>query len=325
MKRVLVGVLSTGEPSLPKALAAVRAQSNIETELFQVKDLPEREAHRELYEKFSALSERFDLIAKVDADMEIVHRGLFAALGTLFDHFPEKDFAPVAVDDWLSGRQIWSLNVWRGGTRWLEDPPELFTDLVENTAQDAFPLLKVGEPLVLHATEPTPLQALRYGARRAAKASSSRDPGRIRAVERTVQFCESNPVFERDLVLVGIACALQDPEFSGALTSMRDMDGTVERAIDAASDKRTEELADEAQAQLRKLRRALVHQDSGPQPGDRRESPTIRRAWGTPETRNALPRVRNSLRRSIRRLRPLPDAPNTVLHEALGRMPTSEA
>ena len=104
--RVLVGVLSAGEPSLESSLASIHAQEKVEVEIIHVADRLQFEAHRELFATFDERSADFDLIVKIDADMEILNPRLLTALIAMFQRFPEHDLIPVAVDDWLSGTRI---------------------------------------------------------------------------------------------------------------------------------------------------------------------------------------------------------------------------
>jgi len=208
--RVLVGVLSVGEPSLPRALQSVREQSAVATEILEFRDLPERQAHREL---FAALSERgaaFDMLVKVDADMEILHPRLFVAVGKLFAAFPRVDFVPLAVDDWFTRTQIGSLNFWRGGVQWTGTTPELFTDRGSNSVRKELPLLSIDEPLVHHAYQPTTAQAVRYGAHRALKARVANNLRRVDELARAVDAWGDEPTPERAMAVFAISTALRD-------------------------------------------------------------------------------------------------------------------
>lgn len=317
MKHALVGVLSAGEPTLPKALAAIRNQAGITVEIVHISDLPKHEAHRLLYKTFTARTDRFDLLAKVDADMEILHPRLLSSIAGLFDAFPEVDLAPVAVDDWLSGRQIWSLNVWRGGIRWLEEPPDLFSDQARNTSRQAFSLLKVGQPLVLHAAHATPLQALRYGAHRALKARSSQDVGRIRAVERTVRFCAAEPCFERNLVLLAIEMSLRDPELGRLFVDTPTVKNPVATATARARVESASDLSARVLQQLDELRTAISLELQSERP---REVRTLSRGGRAQEASRKPPllRVMPAVRRMVLRLLGQPTEPHEVLMRGLG-------
>ena len=254
MKRVLVGVLSAGEPSLDRALEGIASQRGVSTELFHIAGWPKREAHRRLYATFTEHSDDFDFLVKVDADMELVHPRVLAAIGEVFDRFPGVDLVPVAVDDWLSGRQIWSLNAWRRGVRWTGEPPELFTDQAPNTIRGATGLLKAGLPLVVHAAQPSEIQSLRFGAHRALKAASESHAGRLRSVESIVEFCRENPTIERRLVLVAVESSLRDRRLGRQFVDSLPSTTTMRKAVLRASEVDVEILANQAIQRINEVR-----------------------------------------------------------------------
>ena len=256
-KNVLVGVLSAGEPSLEKALDGIRAQDSVSVEIIRIADRPKREAHQLLYSTFSERTADVDLLVKVDADMELVHPRVFAAIGEVLDHDTSIDLVSLAVDDWLSGRQIWGLNAWRGGVRWSGKPPELFTDQATNTAREATPLLKAGFPLVLHAVEPSAAQSLRYGSHRALKAASHGTPRHLNALERLVDFCRDNPAMERRLVQVAVELSLRDPTLGRALVDNYPPAEAIDEATARAAAIDPEELAELARRRIDMLRAEL--------------------------------------------------------------------
>ena len=248
--RVLVGVLSAGEPSLESSLASIHAQEEVEVEIIHVADRPQFEAHRELFAAFDERSADFDLIVKVDADMEIVNTRLFTALIAMFQRFPEHDLIPVAVDDWLSRTRIWGLNAWRGGVRWTAPPPALFVDRVPSTVRSAMSLLDTGAPLVLHATRPTTAQCLRYGAQRALKASALGTKRPFRRLDAIVAQAEAEPARERLLVLVAVERALLDAEHGRQLIESLPPPLLIEQAEEAVATASAQQLIEAARAAI---------------------------------------------------------------------------
>jgi hypothetical protein len=210
--RVLAGILHVGEPSLPRTLESLAAQQGIHLEQLLIGHLPEREAHRRLYEGFTAATLEHELLVKVDADMELVEPRLLVALGTLLRRHPEVERVVLGVDDWFTGQRIHGMLAWRGGTRWTSPPPELFTDLATDTAIGKFKLIDAGRPLVLHAADPTDEQALRYGAHRALKAEATGRASRLGTLQALVSTTDALPERGRRLAVTAVSLAFEDPE-----------------------------------------------------------------------------------------------------------------
>jgi hypothetical protein len=212
---VLAGVLHVGEPSLPSTLAALRAQVDIDLELLLIGHEPKQQAHQRLYESFSALTEQFDVLVKVDADMQIVEPALLRTIGWMFRRHRHLDRIQLGVDDWFSGARIPGMHAWRSGTTWTTAAPELFTDAVSNTAKGKLTVMDAGRTLVLHGAAPDDAQALRYGAHRALKAELSHSTEGADArwgwLMRLQEHAIAHPHRSRRLALAAAEAALTDP------------------------------------------------------------------------------------------------------------------
>ncbi len=208
--RVLVGMLHVGEPRLDSAVARAEAQEAVDVTMSLIGHLPEWAAHEELFRRLTTMGPDFDVLVKLDADMEIVHPRLFAAVAAVFDADPELDHIILGVDDWLSGERIQGIQFWRGGVRWDAPPPDLFTDLPASSARRGWSFIDTGVPLVIHAEEPSDLQALRYGAHRALKAAHTRKPGRRLRLEGFARFAAGHPEPQRLLALAAVEASLRD-------------------------------------------------------------------------------------------------------------------
>jgi hypothetical protein len=224
---VLVGVLHVGEPSLPRALDRIRAQQDVAVELLEIGHETKAEAHRRLFDAFSDAADRHDALVKVDADMELVPPNLLHAIGTLFRQHPDLDHLLLGVDDWYSGRRIQGMNAWRNGVRWTAPPPDLFTDLATNTARTKLKVMDCGRPLVLHATDPSDEQAIRYGLQRGLKAAATGKASRVERLLDVVDHAGTVPERGRRLAVAALEAALSDP------VSARDV---LDRARDGVTD-----------------------------------------------------------------------------------------
>ncbi len=203
--RVLVGFIHINERSVPAARAGIELQEQVDTQIFEVAGLAKWEAHEQLFRTFTDRTAEFDLLVKVDGDMEIMEPRLFAVLAAFLDLHPDVDLISVGVDDWFSGEKIHGMVAWRGGVRWTEPPPELLTDLAENTVRNSFKVLDAGRTLVIHGRHPTVSQAARYGAHRALKAVAT---GKAHRVERTLGFVRSAAAHPDHLRFVAVAAVL---------------------------------------------------------------------------------------------------------------------
>ncbi len=207
---LLVGMLHVGEPSVARVRERIRAQQDVDVELREFAHLPEREAHARLYATFDAADERHDALVKVDADMELVEPRLLHAIATLFVRHPGLDHVLIGVDDWFSGRRIQGMSAWRRGVRWTSPPPDLFTDLPTNTVRTKLKLMDVGLPLVLHATDPTDEQAIRYGLHRGLKAVATGKSSRIERLLNVVDHAAAAPERGRLLAVAAMELAFVD-------------------------------------------------------------------------------------------------------------------
>lgn len=212
LTRALVGILHVGEPSLAQAISSAASQEHVEATVHLIGHRPKWDAHHELFEYFSSAGRDFDLLVKLDADMELLHPRLLAASGDLFARHDRVDHIILGVDDWLSGERIMGMSIWRGGVFWKAPPPDLFTDMAPSSARDRLKLIDLGRPLIAHATSPSIVQSFRYGAHRALKAARTRKASRLDRLESFVRFVATNPHPARVLALAAAEAAILDPD-----------------------------------------------------------------------------------------------------------------
>lgn len=210
----LVGVLYSGEPSLPRVLHGLESQNGIVLRTIVVGHHPFAEAHQRLYRAFDERRDEHDLFVKVDADMEIVEPRLLASLGSLFRVSPALDLVLLGVDDWLSGERIMGMHAWRRGMRWRGAPSPLFADIPQTDVRNRVKFMDLPRPLVLHATEPSAAQSRRYGAQRGLKVVDTLKRSRLDRMQTFVRFVAANPEPERLLAVAGVETALIDRELA---------------------------------------------------------------------------------------------------------------
>jgi len=217
--KVAVGFIHVGEPTVSSARDAILSQVGVDVTLLEVAHMPQLEAHTELYRQLDAVSESCALLAKVDGDMVIVAPRLFSAAIAVLDAFPDIQVLSIGVDDWFSGSRIDGMVIWRGGTRWLAAPEDWRPDKVRTTATRLVRIVHSERPMILHAVNPTPDQAIRYGIHRGIKAARTRDDSRIENAREFVRHTRSDPHPLRLLAVAGMLEGLTRPEESVRLMS----------------------------------------------------------------------------------------------------------
>ncbi len=211
--RALAGILHVGEATLPRTMASLTSQRRALVNFHIIGHQTKWEAHRQLFERFSADDGDHEVLAKVDADMELIHPELLYCIGVMFRRFRNIDEVLVGVDDWFSGERMIGMSAWRSGTKWTTPPPDLFTDLASNTVRGKLKLIDPGFSLVTHGSEPSESQALRYGAHRALKAAVTRRDARLDRLDTFARFAIERPHEMRLVALAAADRSLHDTPF----------------------------------------------------------------------------------------------------------------
>jgi hypothetical protein len=169
--RVLVLTLYSGEAEYGRCRESLESQTYREWEHRSFEDLPNAEAHAFLYQTIMAESERHDLFFKLDADMVLADDEVLSDLARVFEERADLDHLVVAVSDWMTESRIIGAHLFSNRARWRQHAETLYVDpdpyfpgrklVVDNPPRD----------LILHACDPSPLQAFHFGAHRALQAS----------------------------------------------------------------------------------------------------------------------------------------------------------
>jgi hypothetical protein len=169
--RVLVLTLYSGEAEFDRCRSSLEQQEYPLWEQRIIENLPNIEAHAQLYETIMAEHENFKLFLKLDADMVLADPKVLGDLVRVFEQRPELDHLVVAVTDWMTDSRIIGAHLFSNRVRWKRHEETLYVDpdpefpgrklMVDNPPRD----------LILHAGDPSPLQAFHFGAHRALQAS----------------------------------------------------------------------------------------------------------------------------------------------------------
>jgi len=169
--RLLVLTLFSGEREFDRCRSSLELQEYPSWEQRVFENLPNTEAHARLYETIMTERENFGLFLKLDADMVLADGEVLSDLVRVFEERPELDHLVVAVTDWMTDSHIIGAHLFSNRVRWRRHAETLYVD-----PDPDFPGRKliVDEPprnLILHAGDPSPLQAFHFGAHRALQAS----------------------------------------------------------------------------------------------------------------------------------------------------------
>jgi hypothetical protein len=170
---VLVLTLYSGEAEYGRCREALEDQTYETWEHRVFEHLANTEAHSSLYRTILSESGNYDLFFKLDADMVLADDRVLEDLVRVFSDQPDLDHLVVAVSDWMTDTNIIGAHVFSNRVRWQEHSERLYVD-----PDPIFPGLKVvvedpPRDLVLHAGDPSGLQAFHFGAHRALQASQA--------------------------------------------------------------------------------------------------------------------------------------------------------
>jgi hypothetical protein len=170
-KNVLILTLYSGEHEFESCLRSVNVQSYEDREQRVFKNLPNSEAHELLYRTIMTDSRDYDLFFKLDADMVLADSEVLSDLVRVFEGRPDLDHLVVAVTDWMTDDYMIGAHLFSNRVSWRHHHETLYVD-----PDPAFPgcKLTVDKPardLILHSSDPEPLQAFHFGAHRGLQAA----------------------------------------------------------------------------------------------------------------------------------------------------------
>ncbi len=179
--KILVGTLFTGEQEFNECVQGIRQQTYPDWEHFVVSNLANQEAHHTLYRTFMERADTVDLFIKVDADMVIENRHLFARIVSRFEALPDLDRLSIAVHDFFSDRLIFGMHTYRNSVRWERNGEKLFVDCLAVRQHRGLDDDTELAPAAVHCKNPSLFQAFHYGAHRGLKIVQRQRPraGRV--------------------------------------------------------------------------------------------------------------------------------------------------
>ena len=129
--KILVGTLWYEEEDREKHLEAIQSQEGVEIDHFTISNLPEVEAHRELWSKFESRKKDFDMITKIDADTVLITKSILRDIYDIMLSDPKITSIQANIDDYWTGDLIAGLNSFRPIVKFNPPSSNLFCDRVD--------------------------------------------------------------------------------------------------------------------------------------------------------------------------------------------------
>ena len=167
--KIFVGTLYSGENEFDDCDAAIRAQTYQNYNHFVFKHLPNKEAHKTLFQSFLDRREVYELLIKVDADMVICSEFLFENIVTRMNEDQNIDVLAIAVQDFFTGQLINGMNIYRNNVEWDFEKDTMFVDIPKLVPGKFFYDDAELAPAAIHCKNPSMYQAFHYGVHRGLK------------------------------------------------------------------------------------------------------------------------------------------------------------
>jgi len=169
--KVLVLTLFSGEAEFDRCRSSLEQQDYISWEQRIIENLPNAEAHARLYETIMMERENCGIFLKLDADMVLADPGVLGDLVRVFEQHSDLDHLVVAVSDWMTDSNIIGAHLFSNRVRWRRHAETLYVDPDPEFPGRKLVISDLPRDLILHAGDPSPLQAFHFGAHRALQAS----------------------------------------------------------------------------------------------------------------------------------------------------------
>ena len=171
--KIFVGTLYAGEAEFEESCEAIKAQEQVDVTHHVIADLPEYEAHNELWNAWGKVRAAYDIFVKVDADTILNRNEALSDIYKLFQQ-PRVTGVQIKLHDYFSDQLISGLNAFSTEVQFQNSKKRLFADHADRNHD----LVIKGEavshlaPIGWHCKYPAARQAYHYGLRRALKKQS---------------------------------------------------------------------------------------------------------------------------------------------------------
>lgn len=217
--KVLIITLYSGENEFEQCINSVNKQvCSFCFEHVFIKNKTNQEAHNELYNMIMSESDKYDYFIKLDADMVLsTNDSLYKFINLAIDS--EADIFSIPVDDFMTGKMIWSLNIYKSGVKWQLGTESIFTDqqMLLGVFSSKKMLLSKKDSLVSHASNPSNFQAFTFGVHRASKIIQANTTdykighayGQYQVIKDVLEVYNDRKSYRHGLALIGAYKMLQ--------------------------------------------------------------------------------------------------------------------
>lgn len=201
MKKVFVGTLYCGEADFDMCIDAIYSQEDVEIHSRVFTNLPEKEAHNQLWAAWRAIQSQFDLFVKVDADTVLANKRIIRTICDIFDTDKRITGLQAPLHDYFTDSFINGLNCFSPKVVFLDSKDELYCDRKVDTCHDiviqSHNVPSTLQPAGYHCYHASKEQAFHFGLHRALK-------NQIEILNRVKKAPQD---INRKLALLGAQCS----------------------------------------------------------------------------------------------------------------------
>lgn len=162
-------VMSCGEQDYNDCLKALDRQKYVEFDTFEIKDLPNKEAHQTLYKKIAELRLKYDIFVKLDGDTVFLGDLALSEIVHKFEGNQNLDHAIFPLYDWYSREMINGLSAFSSRVNFKLNSEELFLDYSPILTGDRIVFWDDVPPIAVHSPNPSIREAYLFGYHRSLK------------------------------------------------------------------------------------------------------------------------------------------------------------
>jgi len=175
LPKIMVGTLYSGESEIDQCKSMIQNQIGVQVEHVIISNLPEANAHRELFNLWNTRRSEFEIFIKCDADTVLKDE---RSLLSIVEFKIKKNFDGLQLRllDYFSKQQIYGLGIFSNRVVFNKPRKKLYPDRVVD--RDKYSILSGNEfsflePIGYHCINPHPVQSFRFGLHRELKNQES--------------------------------------------------------------------------------------------------------------------------------------------------------
>lgn len=200
--RVFVGTLHSDEGEFEESCSAIVNQIDVDVTHIIISNLPELEAHNQLWNNWNRHKHEYDLFVKVDADTVLRKSSTISEICKLFVTNPRVTAVQAPLYDYMTDGNIYGLNCFSSRVVFKTSQDKLYCDRVDSgndivlRTDELTTLAPSLVPAGYHCCKPTDIQAFHYGVHRGLKKQQD-------TLTKVRRAWERNKDRQRKLALLG--------------------------------------------------------------------------------------------------------------------------